>query len=110
MGVYVLVLFHRSSLGVAGPEAQARFGIGAAELGTFLTVQLAMAALMQLPAGLLTDRFGPRRMLIVCTVTVGVCQIAFGFVDSYPAALIARAVMGGADTLAFVAVLRLGVG
>lgn len=110
LGVYILVLFHRSSLGVAGPDAQARFGLTAAQLGAFVTVQLTMATVMQIPAGLLADRFGPRKLLIACTLTVGLSQIAFGFVESYPAALAARAVMGGADTLAFVALLRLGVG
>jgi len=39
-GVYVLAVFHRTSLGVAGPMAEARFSLGAAQLSTFVMLQL----------------------------------------------------------------------
>ena len=38
--VYVLAVFHRSSLGVAGLVATERFGISAAQLATFTMLQL----------------------------------------------------------------------
>ena len=53
--VYVLAVFHRSSLAVAGLEATERFGIGAAQLSTFTVLQLVVYAGMQIPVGLALD-------------------------------------------------------
>ena len=64
MFAYLVAVFHRSSLGVAGVEAAHRLGVGASMLAVLSVVQLAMYASMQVPAGVLLDRFGPRRMLI----------------------------------------------
>ena len=51
--VYVLAVFHRSSLGVAGLVATERFDISAAQLATFTMLQLLVYAGMQIPVGLL---------------------------------------------------------
>ena len=56
-------MFHRSSLAVAGLEAAERFDITAAQLATFTMLQLLVYALMQVPVGLLVDRFGPRSVI-----------------------------------------------
>ncbi len=89
-GVYVLAVFHRTSLGVAGPDAQLRFGLTAAQLGTFVMLQLGMYAAMQVPTGIMVDRFGPRRMLLAATTVMGCAQLLFAVVDTYPLALLAR--------------------
>jgi hypothetical protein len=36
VGVYLAAVFHRTSLGVAGLQAEARFHIGPSELSTFV--------------------------------------------------------------------------
>ena len=64
--VYLLAVFHRSSLAVAGLAAAERFDISASQLATFTMLQLLVYAGMQIPVGLLVDRFGsaqraPRR-------------------------------------------------
>src|ERR1700736_1231508 len=61
--VYVFSVFHRTSLGVAGLQVSARFGVGPAALGSLAVVQMSVYAAMQVPTGLLVDRFGPRRIL-----------------------------------------------
>ncbi|AZI59493.1 MFS transporter [Nakamurella antarctica] len=109
-GVYLLAVFHRTSLGVAGPQAQQRFAISPAQLATFVTLQLALYALMQVPAGVLVDRFGPRRVLLASTLTLGIAQICFALVPNYPLALLARGVLGCGDALAYLSVLRLAAG
>ena len=65
MLIYVLAVFHRSSLGVAGLVATERFDISATQLATFTMLQLLVYAGMQVPVGLLIDRFGPRSVLLV---------------------------------------------
>jgi sugar phosphate permease len=108
--VYVGAVFHRSSLGVAGLEATQRFGVGPAALSTFTVLQVAVYAAMQIPTGLLADRFGPRRVLVAAAILLGAGEITFGLADSYPLALVARGVLGLGDAMTWVSVLRVVAG
>jgi sugar phosphate permease len=105
--VYFLAVFHRASFGVAGLEAARRFGVGAAALGVFTVLQLGIYAAMQIPTGVMVDRFGPRRVLSVALLILGLGQILLGVAHSYPLGLLARGVLGLGDALTFVSVLRL---
>ncbi|MGZ6804577.1 MAG: MFS transporter, partial [Nocardioidaceae bacterium] len=64
VSIYILAVFHRSSLGVAGLLATQRFHIAATQLSVFTMVQLLVYAAMQIPVGALLDRFGPKRLLL----------------------------------------------
>jgi len=105
--VYLLAVFHRSSLAVAGLDATERFGISASQLATFTMLQLLVYAAMQIPVGLLVDRFGPRRVLMTGAVTLTLAQVGFAFADSYALALGARFFVGVGDAMTFICVLRL---
>jgi MFS family permease len=105
--VYVAAVFNRTSLGVAGLQAASRLGISPAQLSVFVLVQLGVYAAMQVPTGLLADRYGPRRLLVAAAVTMAVAQLAFALTRSYPAALLARGVLGCGDALTFVSVVRI---
>ena len=63
MVAHTAAVFHRSSLGVTGVQAQHRLGTGAAVLSVFSVLQLAVYAAMQVPVGALLDRLGSRRMI-----------------------------------------------
>jgi MFS family permease len=104
--VYLLAVFHRSSLSVAGLLAEQRYGITPAELSVFVLLQIGVYAAMQVPTGILVDRYGPRRMLVVAATVMGVAQLLFAVVPSYPAALAARTMLGCGDAMTFVSVLR----
>ena len=106
VAVYLLAVLHRTSLGVAGLLAQHRFGVTPAQLSVFVVLQLGVYAAMQVPAGVLVDRYGPRRLLITASLVMGSAQVLFAFVPSYPAALAARALLGCGDALTFISVLR----
>jgi sugar phosphate permease len=107
ISVYVLAVFHRTSLGVAGLEAAERFGISSAQLSTFTILQVAVYALMQLPVGALLDRYGSKRLLGVGLTLLTGAQLGFAFVESYPLALLCRVVLGVGDAMVFISVLRL---
>jgi MFS family permease len=110
VAVYLVAVFHRTSLGVAGLQASSRFGISPSQLSIFILLQLGIYAGMQIPTGILVDRYGPRRLLVVAACTMGVAQCLFAVADSYPLALAARAVLGLGDALTFVSVLRFAAG
>jgi MFS family permease len=105
--VYLLAVFHRSSLAVAGLAATDRFGISAAQLAIFTMLQLMVYAGMQIPVGLLVDRFGPRRVLLTGAITLTLAQAGFAFADTYAWAIVARLFVGVGDAMTFICVLRL---
>jgi MFS family permease len=107
VAVYFLAIFHRSSLGVAGLVAADRFHVSASQLSTFTVLQLLVYAAMQVPVGVLLDRFGPQRLLVVGTLLMTVAQLGFAWTGTYGGALAARVFVGMGDAMVFISVLRL---
>lgn len=107
LSAYVLAVFHRTSLGVAGILAADRFGVSAAQLSTFVVLQLGVYAAMQIPVGVLLDRFGSRALIAAGLVLMTVSQLWFALADSLAAGLAARAMLGAGDAMIFTSVLRL---
>ena len=101
-------MIHRTSLGVAGIDAAERFGIGASALSTFSIMQVLLYAGMQIPVGLLVDRFGSKKVLSWGVLLLTAGQLGFALSHAFVPALIARAVLGCGDAMTFVSVLRLG--
>src|SRR5574338_116862 len=65
---------------------------------------------MHVPAGILIDRFGPRRMLLAATLIMASAQLMLSLVSNYPTALIARVRLGVGDAMTYISVLRLVAG
>ncbi|QIK67242.1 MFS transporter [Nocardioides sp. HDW12B] len=107
LATYFLAVFHRSSLAVAGLMATERFDINASQLATFAVLQLLVYAAMQIPVGLLVDRFGPRSVLLTGAAVLTLAQVGFALAESYPVALLARFFVGLGDAMTFICVLRL---
>jgi MFS family permease len=62
---------------------------------------------MQVPVGVLLDRFGSRRMLLTGLTLLTAGQLGFAFATSFPAAVAARGLIGLGDATVFISVLRL---
>lgn len=107
LSVYLVAVFHRSSLAVAGLAATDRFDISAAQLATFTMLQLLVYAGLQIPVGLMVDRFGPRSVLLTGTLLLTVAQAGFALASTYGLALLARVFVGMGDAMTFICVLRL---
>ncbi|GAA4879922.1 MFS transporter [Saccharopolyspora cebuensis] len=104
---YLAAVFHRGSLGVAGPTALERFDVGPAALSAFTVLQVGIYAAMQIPTGLLVDRFGSRKVITAAVLLLGTGQVLFAVAATYPMGLLARAVLGTGDALMWVSILRL---
>lgn len=109
VAAYVVAVVYRTSLGVAGMDAAAKFHITASALSTFSVVQVMLYASLQIPVGLLVDRFGAKRVLCAGLVLLVLGQAAFAFAASFATALASRAVLGCGDAMVFVSMLRLTV-
>ena len=104
---YAVAIFQRTSLGVAAGPATARFGIGASVLSTFAVVQLITYAGLQIPVGVLVDRYGSRRMLAIGGLVMAAGQVLLAMATDPSQALVARVLVGGGDAMTFISVLRL---
>jgi MFS family permease len=104
---YILAVFHRTSLGVAGLLAADRFDITAAQLSTFTVIQLAVYAVMQVPVGVLLDRFGSKRLILVGLTLMSVGQLWFAYAGTFEAGVIARVLLGAGDAMIFISLMRL---
>ncbi len=104
---YVVALFHRMSLGVASLDATARFDLAPGTIATLSALQLGLYLGMTIPAGLATDRIGPRRALALGLAAMAVGEITFGLATAAPLALGGRALVGAGDAFIFLSVLRI---
>jgi MFS family permease len=105
-GIYFGGVMNRTSLGIAALAAGHRFGIGPAQLSVFVILQLGLYAAMQVPTGVLVDRFGSRRLLLAASGLIGLAGFGFAFAPNYPTALLARGLLGCGDAMTYISVLR----
>jgi MFS family permease len=103
---YVVAVFSRASLGVAGVQAQERFEAGASVLSLFLVLQLVVYAGLQVPVGVALDRLGSRRLLLAGALTMALGQLTLALATDVPAAVLARVLVGAGDAMTFISVLR----
>lgn len=104
---YAVAIFQRTSLGVAAGPAQERFAIGASVLSTFAVMQLVVYAALQIPVGVLVDRFGSRRMIACGALLMAVGQATLAVATEPGTAVLARVVVGAGDAMTFISVLRI---
>ncbi|MDK4247711.1 MFS transporter [Corynebacterium accolens] len=107
MAVYLVAITGRSSFGVAGLDAIERFDVDAGRIAVFTSVQLGVYAIAQIPTGMLIDKFGPRILLVVGAVIMGVGQVILGFTSNYGVAIFARVLIGAGDATGFLSVMRI---
>ncbi|MDM7830617.1 MFS transporter [Cellulomonas edaphi] len=104
---YFVGVTHRTALGVAGVEAIDRFSLSATGLAALSVTQLVVYAGMQIPAGRLLDRFGPRAVITAGSLVMASGQLVLALADSVPTALLARVLIGAGDAGLFISAIRL---
>lgn len=107
VGGYFLAMLHRNGLGVAALEAQSRFDVGPALLSLLPMLQLLVYVILQVPAGLLADRLGPRYTLVMGMAAMAVGSCMFALAPGIEMAVVGRFLIGLGDALVFLNVIRL---
>jgi MFS family permease len=64
-------------------------------------------AIMQLPSGVLADRFGPRRLFIGATAAAVIGTLLFAVAESFTTAAVGRGVIGAAAAVGWIGMLKL---
>ncbi len=104
---YVCAVMQRTTFGIAGVDAAKHFGAPASIIGLFVVLQLLVYAGLQIPVGVLIDRFGSRVLLITGTGLMLLGQVAMAFAESVPSGVVARIIVGAGDAMTFASVLRI---
>lgn len=107
VAAYMLAVVNRSSLSAVGVDTAERFGADAATLSMFAVVQLAVYGGMQIPIGLLLDRYGARPIMTIGMLLMAAGQLTLAFSPSVGVAIFARMLLGAGDAAVFPGVLRL---
>ncbi|MCU1531694.1 MAG: transporter [Arthrobacter sp.] len=104
---YLVAVCQRTSFGVVGLEATERFSATAAEVSFFTVLQLLVYAGLQIPVGVLVDRFGSRAMVAGGALLMGLGQLQLAFADNIPGGVLGRVLVGAGDAMTFISVIRL---
>ncbi|MFP3462896.1 MFS transporter [Arthrobacter globiformis] len=104
---YLVAVTQRTSFGVVGLEATERFHASASAISFFTVLQLLVYAGLQIPVGVLVDRFGSRAMIAGGALLMGLGQLQLAFADSVPAGVLGRVLVGAGDAMTFISVIRL---
>ncbi|GAT73140.1 permease of the major facilitator superfamily [Microbacterium sp. HM58-2] len=107
VAAYVLAVTNRTSLGAVGVDAAERFQADASTLALFAVVQLAVYGGMQIPVGVLLDRYGSRPIMTIGMLLMAVGQLTMALSPGIGIAIFARILLGAGDAAVFPAVLRL---
>ncbi|MFQ5846209.1 MAG: MFS transporter [Candidatus Methylomirabilales bacterium] len=105
--LYLLVNFHRFALGVISDQLMAAFAIAAVGLGGLSSLYFYLYALLQLPAGILADTWGPRRTITASAVIMAVGSLVFGAAQNLTMAYVGRFLIGVGVAAVFVNILKL---
>ncbi|MCP1677248.1 MFS family permease [Natronocella acetinitrilica] len=105
--LYLIGFFHRVAPAAISSDLMRDLGIGAAMLGNLSALYFYSYAFMQLPTGLLADRWGPRRLLTIGALLTAVGSVLFALAPTLWLAGLGRLLIGGATAVAFVGMIKL---
>jgi sugar phosphate permease len=104
---YLCVFFLRAAPAVMTVELMRDFGIGAASLGNLSAFYFYFYVAMQIPVGVLTNSWGPRKLLVCGAISAALGQFLFGSTSNFALACVGRAIIGGSTAVGWLVVLRL---
>ena len=91
---YTVSQFLRTSIGVLSPNMMNDFNINPNDMGLLGGVFFLSFAIFQIPAGILIDRFGPRKVMSSVIIFAVLGSIIFALSNSFYSLLIGRIFMG----------------
>jgi len=103
---YILVYFHRLCPAVVAIDMMADLEAGGALLGLLGSAYFYPYALMQLPAGLLSDSWGPRRTITLFFTVAFAGSLLLGLAPSLFWAIIGRTLVGLGVSMLFVPTMK----
>lgn len=103
---YFVAVAQRTSFGVASLEAADRFHATASQLSLFTMLQVFVYAGLQIPVGVLVDRFGSKALVATGAALMAVGQVVLALAESLGWGVVGRVLVGAGDAATFICVLR----
>lgn len=91
---YLLSYLFRTVNAVISPELASELALGPASLGFLTSAYFLAFGAVQIPVGMLLDRFGPRRVEPVLLSIAATGALVFAFADGVPGLTLGRALIG----------------
>ena len=91
---YFFVQFHRNTQGVVKANLEQSFSMSATSFATLSSMYFYPYMLMQLPLGILLDKFGVRKTVAAGCLVTGIGALIFGSAGSFGMACLGRALIG----------------
>ena len=104
---YFSGFFHRMVTAVMADQLMSDFNIGAASLGNFSSFYYYSYVAVQIPTGILSDYWGPRKLLTAGALLSSFGAFIFASASSIEAANMGRLVIGASMGVAWVSILKL---
>jgi MFS family permease len=98
---------HRVAPSVMTEELMRDFAVGGSALGSLSAMYFYAYVALQIPVGILMDRFGPRKLMSGALVLCAVASMAMATSNSLWLASVSRLVIGGSVAFAFVGTLTI---
>ncbi len=105
--VYLAAFFQRVAPAVMTDQLMAEFALGGAALGNLSAFYFYAYVAMQIPTGLLADRWGPRKLLASGTAVASIGGALFALAPSFELAATGRLLVGASVGVGFVSMLKL---
>jgi MFS family permease len=94
VSIYIVSNFLRISIGVIAPNLAGELGLSAVEIGLLSSTYFFTFAAVQIPVGMVLDRFGPRLCLVVGAAITVVGAIVFASAANPAVLILGRALLG----------------
>lgn len=104
---YLFGFFQRVTPAALAHELAKELAPTATALGWLSAAYFYCYALMQIPSGVLADRFGSRRLFIGATASAALGTLLFAYAEDFTTAAIGRGIIGGASAVGWIGMLKL---
>lgn len=104
---YFFVYFHRLSLSVVADDLAKEFQTTASAIGLLGSIYFYCYAVMQFPAGLLSDSIGPRKTVTFFLLIASAGSILFGFAPNIEIAFAGRVMVGLGVSMVFIPAMKI---
>lgn len=105
--LYLFAFYQRVAPAVMTDQLMAAFAIGGAALGNLSAFYFYAYVVMQIPTGVMADRWGPRRVLAGGAGVAALGSLLFAFAPDFGWAGFGRLLVGASVAVAFVSTLKL---
>ncbi|HAG42925.1 MAG TPA: MFS transporter [Clostridium sp.] len=107
VAVYLIVFFHRLSVGVIVGDLEKSFGMNASQIANLGSMYFYAYTIMQIPTGVLVDYLGPKKTVVYGSLIAAIGLIIFSLSTTIILAYFSRLLVGLGVSVVFLSILKI---